>query len=112
MTNRVTISKSHIIVHLLNPFWGVWKTYGWEKSVEGFGISAYILNQAKNFDRRIIVQYKYGCYEVNWPKLFDFIKEKDTLFKTREGTILYIFPRTLFKRMTSKEYAEIKRTGK
>lgn len=112
MTNRITISKSHIIVHLLSPFWGAWKIFGWELPVEGFGISAYVLNQAKNFDRKIVVQYKYGCYEINWQKLFDFIKEKDPYFKARDGTVLYIFPRTLFTRLKPTEYAEIKRGTK
>ena len=99
MTNRLTETPDRMIIHLRQPFWGAWKTYGWEKGIEGFGISAFVLNKAKNFDKIIQVKYKYGNYEIAWTKCYDFIRKQNCQFTAREGTILYIFPRTLFTRV-------------
>lgn len=99
MSNRLTETEKFMIIHLLDPFWGAWKMYGWEKGIEGFGISAFILNRAKNFDKQIVVSYRYGIYLIDWLDCYDFIQKQFCQFTAREGTILYIIPRTLFKRV-------------
>lgn len=111
MTNRITVTEKEIIVYLQNPLWGAWKTFGWEKGIEGIAITSYVLQLSKDKDKKIVVVYKYGCFVSSWLELADFILKKHCYFRTRTGSLLYVFPRTMFKRITKNLTYGIEKRG-
>lgn len=93
------MNDTHIKIELRQPFWGAYKEYGWEKDVEGFGIKASLVKTALLAQKKLMIVFKYGKYEIAPNKVFDIVREYKSEFTARNGTLLYVVPRTLCKKI-------------
>lgn len=92
---KVVNSKEYIEIVLNQPYWGAWKKYGWERGIEGYGISKEIVNKARDEGKKIKIKLnKYGNYEIS----AKMVLKKARKFYARDKKLLYVVPRTACKK--------------
>jgi hypothetical protein len=85
----------HLIIMLREPYWGAWKKYGWEKGVEGMGVSIEAVKEAEEKKKKIMVRLLgRGAYEIS-PKM---ALKYAGRFVSRDNKVLLVIPRNKFKR--------------
>lgn len=93
-------TETHLVIELREPYWSAWKTYNWEKGVEGIGVSIGALAKAESLNKKIQVNVKkYGSYEISPSKCIEY---KNNVFKARDNTVLIEIPRTAFEKLPEK----------
>lgn len=86
----------HIFLH--QPYYGASARYGWAEEVEGIGIALEGIMKAKELNKKIrVVVGKYGIYEISADKALSV--GVDYKFVARDKKMLYIIPRTAFKKV-------------
>lgn len=98
-----------IQITLLEPYWGAWKQYGWERGIEGLSVSSEAVSIALKYSKKIVVVLKkYGSYIITPTKALKYGK----LFTARDYKKLYCIPRTAFKKLPSpKQYRFVGNTA-
>lgn len=96
---KIIETKTHLIIHLDQPYWGAYKQYGWKERVPGLGLSKGLVDKAKELDKKIMVKYQYGKFEITPDKAIRIHKKYNSTFVTRNKVILYEIPKNEFKRV-------------
>lgn len=97
---EVIEKEKHLVVRLRQPFWSAWKKYGWEKNIEGLGVSSKIVRLALKLKKKIGVQDgNYGWYEKSPLKIAEEVEQYQSIMSVRGGTILWITPRSTWKKV-------------
>jgi len=94
-------TDKYIQVTLRDPFWSAWQKYGWEKNVEGFGISLEAIRYAIRVNKYLVVKtLKYGKYEISPTEAYaEGVEMHNWKFVARDKKILVVLPRTSFKKI-------------
>jgi hypothetical protein len=93
-----TETKEHLVIFLNQPYWGAWSKYGWEKGVEGFGVSREALQKALDLQKKIKVRFKYAAYEILAAKALEVASKN--IYVPRDGQELIVIPRTAFDKVS------------
>lgn len=90
-----------IQLKLHQPMWSAYQKYGWERGVEGLGISKEAINFAHTKGKRIrVVMGTYGKYEISPSKCKQAVDTYNSRFTARDGKELIVVPRTYFAKVT------------
>jgi hypothetical protein len=92
-------TEKEIVLRLHQPFWGAWKHFSWAEKVEGFGVNLEIVKKCINEKKDLKISYPYGTYRLNNHKLNEFVKTFKYIYPVRNGVKLFVFPRTIFKKV-------------
>ena len=99
---KLIIKDKYIQIYLNQPYWGAAQRYNWQHQIEGIGIAKEAILKAKELKKKIrIVMGKYGLYEISPDKAI-LIGEKYP-FVARDYKVLYVIPRTEFKKVKPEE---------
>ncbi len=90
---------THYLLKLRQPYWGAWQQYNWEPRIEGFGVSAVLVEKAERFNKRIQIIFPYGQYEISPKKIRELTAKYDSVYLARDGTELLVTPRSSWNKV-------------
>ena len=96
-------TDTHLTIRLQQPYWGAWEKYKWEKGIEGFGLSEDLILKAIKKEKKIMISFKYGRYEIVGEKALEVSQKYQSFFKARDGTLLLVVPRTACRKIEKSE---------
>lgn len=103
---RITINNEHIIedseyliIRLRDTYKAAWFTYGWDKGVEGVGLSQELIDRAIEVKKKIMVRYNGTSYTITGFKANSISQNYLSKFVANNETVLRIVPLTSFDRL-------------
>lgn len=92
-------TDQYIFIRLREPYWSAWQKYGFEKGVEGFGISKEVIDKCIEQKKKLRVRIaKYATYEIGYTKL-QLQASSDRRYLARDNKVVYVLPRTAFEKI-------------
>lgn len=95
-------TDDHFFIRLREPYWSAWQKYGWERGVEGLGISQEVINRCIENKKKLRVRVaKYATYEISYTKL-QLQASSNRRYLARDNRVVYVLPRTAFEKIVKK----------
>ena len=95
---------THYLLKLRQPYWGAWQHFHWEPRIEGFGISEALVEKAEKNNKRVMVIFPYGRYEISTNKIRELVEKYKSVYSARDGTKLLVTPRSSWSKVGSQNY--------
>lgn len=95
--NKINSDNIH---HIIEPFWGGWKIYNWDKGIPGIGLNEKIVLEALRDKKKILVTIGKDptVYEISPVTVVNQAKKYNSIFKARYGTKLAVVPQNQFRK--------------
>lgn len=90
-----TLTTTHIILELKEPYWGAWTRFNWPERTEGYSINKDAIDKAVELNKKIMFKTRWGDYEITTKKA---LRDGSPL-EARDGTELICIPRFSLKKL-------------
>lgn len=86
------------ITHIVEPFWGAWKFYGWDKPIPGIGLSEKVVMDAlRNREKiKVTIGKDPEEYEISPVTVVNLAKKYHSVKQVRSGVKVAVVPRNEF----------------
>lgn len=93
------------IIHIIEPFWGAWKFYGWDQPIPGIGLSQKVVMEHAVSKKpiRVTIGKDKTIYKISPVTVVNLAKKYNSIKTVRSGVKVAVIPQNEFLKEVSED---------